>query len=56
MTLDFLYWFLLLIMLIFGGWRGFGPNGDRWYFGGSLIWLALLAIIGLKLFGSPLKG
>lgn len=56
MTLGFLYYFLLLVMLLFGSYRSFGPNGDRWYFGGSLIWLALLFIIGLKLFGSPLKG
>jgi len=56
MTLQFLFWFLWLLMLIFGAWRGLSPNGDRWYGGGSLILLGVLFIVGLKLFGWPLKG
>jgi hypothetical protein len=56
MSLSFLYWFLVLVYILFGGYLGFRPNGDRWYFGASLLTLLLLIVIGLKLFGFPIQG
>lgn len=56
MTLDFLYWFLVLLIFLFGGWWSWRPNGDKVFFGWTLLWLLLLIVIGLKLFGFPIKG
>jgi hypothetical protein len=55
MTLGFIYWLILLLWLIFGAWRGFAPNGDRFFFGGSLIVFILFALIGWQVWGSPLQ-
>ena len=56
MSLAFIYWFCLLLMLIFGGWSAFRPNGDRWAFGVPLVLFLALVAIGWKVFGSPIAG
>lgn len=57
MTLTFVYWFLMLLWLLFGGfwiYRGEGwPWGPR---GNWLLLFLLFLILGLKNFGSPIKG
>lgn len=56
MQLSFVYWFLLLVWILFSGWAGYGPNGDRRWYGFGLIVFLLFVLIGLHDFGSPLKG
>ncbi len=51
--LGYWYWFLLVFVVVFGGFQGFGPGAqprDRWGFGGWFVLAILFAIIGLKLF------
>jgi hypothetical protein len=57
-TFGLLFWIIMLISLLFGGWQSRGPEG-KWnylYFGGSLILWILLALLGYKVFGPPLSG
>jgi hypothetical protein len=52
MILEVLFWVFLILLLVFGGWRG---RSDYSYLGGfGIVWL-LLAILGWKVFGSPVK-
>jgi hypothetical protein len=55
MSLTFLYWFMILLIVLFGGWFSFRPSGDRLFGGWSLILLIIFIIIGLKLFGQPIQ-
>lgn len=58
LSLGFIYWFLLLVWIVFGGWSGYslaGPERTR-YWGGNLLHFILLFIIGLALFGFPIGG
>lgn len=56
MALGLWYWLILVLWLIFSGWVGLRPNGDRYVFGGSLVVFILLVLLGLKVFGSPVAG
>jgi len=56
MTIGMLYWLLWLIWLIFGGWAGYNqPAERRWLWGGNLLLLILLFLIGWKVFGFVIK-
>ena len=58
LSLGFIYWFILLVWLLFGGWAGYalpGPERTR-YWGGSFLFFVLLFIIGLALIGFPIGG
>ena len=58
MTKDFLYWFFMLLIFLtgIGFWMPFEEGRRRYLFGGfSLIVFLLFVIIGLALFGSPIK-
>lgn len=48
--LGIFYWILILLSIVLNGYVGFGPNGNRLYFGSSLLVTLLFIIIGLKLF------
>lgn len=55
MTLELIYWLLMFLWLIFGAWQAMPPRNDpgwRW----GLIPFILFVVIGLRLFGSPIKG
>lgn len=57
MTLAFLYWFFVLCYLLFWvaiEWRVQPP--PRWPAALNLIVLFLFILIGIKLFGRPIKG
>lgn len=59
MTLAFWYWLLWVGGLLFSGWGWIGvePGGRRfWLVGGGLLVWVLFLLIGLKLFGSPIRG
>lgn len=49
MPMSLLFWILMLLSLIFG----FGP---WWPTGGRLLLFVLLALLGWKTFGPPLRG
>ena len=57
MTKDFIFWFLMFLILIFGFFSTWPwvdrPSGYRGGF--NLILFVILFIIGLALFGSPIK-
>lgn len=56
MTLEFLYWFLLLLTALGWGW-GLTPQGQiYWPRGNWVLLLVLFVLIGLKLFGWPIRG
>lgn len=58
MTLSFLFWLLMLLWLLFSGWSGTRVAGDGRYgvWGSGLLLFFLFVILGLKMFGAPLKG
>jgi len=55
MTIGFLFWIIMLFLLFFG-WRVNRGTAGYWGFGFSgTIWI-LLFLIGWKIFGFPIKG
>lgn len=51
------YWFGLFLALVVGAFAPLeGPNGRYWRIGHALIWFFLFFLIGLSLYGSPIKG
>jgi hypothetical protein len=50
-----LFWILMLLYLLFSGWMGWGPNGDRRWFGFGVIGFLLFLVLGWAVFGQPLK-
>lgn len=58
MTKDFVFWFLMFLVLlsgIGGAWCPEGPWANRVRTGFSLILFLILLVLGLQVFGSPLK-
>lgn len=55
MTKELLYWLLMLLWLLFGAWRGFSAPAERPYVAWGLIPFLLFVVVGLALFGQPLK-
>ena len=57
MTLDLLYWILMLFWLVFGVWSGYTPGQPypvrSW--GGNLLLFLLFIILGWQVFGAPVK-
>jgi hypothetical protein len=58
MTLSFLYWLLMLLWLLFSGWWGWRTDaaGRSSVWGSGVLLFLLFLILGLKLFGFPIKG
>ena len=59
MTLTFIFWFLMLVWLLWGGFTAYQsqPAGAWWYpLGHPLLLFLLLLILGLQVFGWPIKG
>ncbi len=54
-TIGFLFWLLMILWLIFGGWVYWSPPNWR-PFGGHLLLWVLLFLLGLKAFGFPISG
>lgn len=48
----------MLLWLLFSGWSGLRVTGDGRYstWGSGLLLFILFVIVGLRLFGAPLKG
>jgi hypothetical protein len=55
-TLTFIYWFSVLLILLFGSWTVYNPPTGRFGSAGWFLLLLVLIVIGLKLFGFPIQG
>lgn len=58
MTIGFLFWLIMVVTLLFGGWFQFSsPNGRSSGLAGMslLIWV-LLFLLGWKVFGFVIQG
>jgi len=57
MTLTVWFWFFYVLFILFGGYSSYRANPGGWvYVGGTwLVYAILLFIIGLRVFGSPIK-
>jgi hypothetical protein len=51
MPLGFIFWLLMLLALIFGGWFNYGQPTWRGWLSGSLFLWCVLAILGWRVFG-----
>lgn len=54
MTIGFVYWFLMLLVLLFGGLGHYGVWAYG-YWGSGVILFILLALLGWKNFGAPIQ-
>jgi hypothetical protein len=55
MTLAIWYWIFFILGIVLGGFIAYTP-GNRWWFGAPLIYTILFFILGLAVFGSPIRG
>lgn len=56
MPVAMLYWFLMILSFLGSGYLGFrGPVEGRWFGGWAFVAWVLFFLIGLKLFGSPIR-
>lgn len=58
MTISFIYWFLMLVWVLFSGWWGYRTDAAGRYpvWGSGLLIFLLFLLIGLRIFGDPIKG
>jgi hypothetical protein len=58
MTLSFIYWLLMFLWVLFSLWWGWRSDaaGRPTVAGSGLLLFLLFLILGLKLFGQPIKG
>lgn len=56
MSVGVLFWVVLIIWAIFGGYVGFRDPANRAGLGSSLVLLILLGLLGYAAFGSPIRG
>jgi hypothetical protein len=57
MTLELLFWILMLFWLVFGSWVSYVPNRPFYFMLGlNLLMFILFGILGYGLFGHIIKG
>jgi hypothetical protein len=56
MTLQLLFWILMIFWAIFIGWGYYEPTRPYVRGGGWLLTFVLFAILGWAIFGAPIKG
>jgi predicted membrane protein len=54
-TLAFIYWLIMLLALLFGGYTNRTALGTPLIWGHSLLLWILLLILGYQVFGSPVR-
>lgn len=54
MGISFLYWLLMLLVLVLG-WAGHSGMWVNGYWGGGLVLYILLFLIGVTIYGWPIK-
>ena len=58
MSLQLLFWILMLLWLVFGFWAGYTPGQPYPPFkawGGNLLLFLLFVVLGWQVFGAPVK-
>ena len=55
MSAGALFWILMLLSLLFGFWHWSGRAGPYGPFGVNLLLFILLALLGWKVFGAPIR-
>lgn len=51
------YWFCLFLAVAIGAFAPLeGPNVRYWRIGNAFLWFCLFFLIGLSLYGGPIKG
>jgi len=58
MSIGFVFWLLMIIWLIFGGYTGWvnRATGGPLFWGGNILLFVLLFLLGWKVFGWPIAG
>jgi hypothetical protein len=56
MSAGILFWILMILSLLFGWWHYLGRAGRYGPYGINLLLFILLALLGWKVFGAPIKG
>lgn len=56
MSIGFIFWLLMILVLLFGGWRGYADPGGRYFVGVSFLLWVLLFLLGWKVFGFIVQG
>lgn len=54
MALGLLFWVLMILTLIFGGWQ-WHTGSPQWPWGNSLLVYILLGLLGWAVFGAPIR-
>ncbi len=55
MSLAIWFWLCMFIWLLFGFYRSWGEPSPYYGVGGHLLHFLILAILGVQVFGSPVK-
>lgn len=59
MTIGLLFWILMVLWAVFGVYRGYttSPPAPPWFgLGGDLLLFVLLLLLGVGVFGWPIRG
>jgi hypothetical protein len=56
MSIGFIFWLLMLLCLLFGGYAHRSALGTPLVWGGNLLFWILLFLLGWKVFGWPIAG
>jgi hypothetical protein len=60
MSLAIWFWIFYVLGILVGGYVGYdvpaGTQRSRFWFGGTLVYAILFALLGLRAFGSPVSG
>jgi hypothetical protein len=56
MTFALLFWILMLLWVLFGGWTRWGNAPGQYVHGDWLLLLVLIGLLGWRVFGAPVHG
>lgn len=57
MSIQFVFWFICLVWLLFDSWVYSAPTKPFYYiFGGKLLIAIMLVMLGWRVFGQPIHG
>lgn len=56
MPTGIIFWVLMILWLVLGGWGAYGAGPAGWHsFGGTLLEFVLFALLGWRTFGAPVQ-
>ena len=56
MTIGFIFWLIMILVLVFGGNWGYVNRGNPWGIGVGFLTYVLLFLLGWRVFGFPIQG